>query len=162
MTKPIEFRYQVRTTTLQGERALIVETEIPDNAPADIKERAQPQSNRQRWRHLPLRRAGDPAEPCRTPESHSPPPGHPGDRAARARLPRAAARVSPGRPWAGGRIMTPYRTGAPLYVQAGWAGVIPLPPRKRQIRCLSTPSKISCYRLKPAVTSINVQQESRW
>jgi hypothetical protein len=33
-----EFRYRVRETTLQGERALIVETEIPDNAPADIKE----------------------------------------------------------------------------------------------------------------------------
>jgi hypothetical protein len=27
--------------------------------------------------------------------------------------------------------MTPYRTGAPLYLQAGWAGVIPLPPRKK-------------------------------
>jgi hypothetical protein len=33
-----EFRYRVRETTLQGERALIVETEIPDNAPADVKE----------------------------------------------------------------------------------------------------------------------------
>jgi hypothetical protein len=33
-----EFRYLVRTTTLHGERALILETEIPDNAPADIKE----------------------------------------------------------------------------------------------------------------------------
>jgi hypothetical protein len=33
-----EFRYRVRETTLQGERALILETEIPDNAPADIKE----------------------------------------------------------------------------------------------------------------------------
>ena len=27
--------------------------------------------------------------------------------------------------------MTPYRTGAPLYFQAGWAGVIPLPPKKK-------------------------------
>lgn len=27
--------------------------------------------------------------------------------------------------------MTPYKTGAPLYLQAGWAGVIPLPPRKK-------------------------------
>src|SRR5512133_2871341 len=27
--------------------------------------------------------------------------------------------------------MTPYRTGAPLYLQAGWAGVIPLPPKKK-------------------------------
>jgi hypothetical protein len=38
MTDPIEFRYRTRLTTLSGERALIVETEIPDNAPADIKE----------------------------------------------------------------------------------------------------------------------------
>jgi hypothetical protein len=27
--------------------------------------------------------------------------------------------------------MTPYKIGAPLYLQAGWAGVIPLPPRKK-------------------------------
>jgi hypothetical protein len=27
--------------------------------------------------------------------------------------------------------MTPYKTGAPLYLDAGWAGVIPLPPRKK-------------------------------
>jgi hypothetical protein len=27
--------------------------------------------------------------------------------------------------------MTPYSTGAPLYLQAGWAGVIPLPPGKK-------------------------------
>jgi Bifunctional DNA primase/polymerase, N-terminal len=27
--------------------------------------------------------------------------------------------------------VTPYRTGAPLYLQAGWAGVIPLPPKKK-------------------------------
>jgi acyl-CoA reductase-like NAD-dependent aldehyde dehydrogenase len=33
-----EFRYRVRETTLQGERALILETEIPDDAPAEIKE----------------------------------------------------------------------------------------------------------------------------
>jgi hypothetical protein len=38
MSEPVEFRYRVRTTTLQGERTLIVETEIPDNAPADVKE----------------------------------------------------------------------------------------------------------------------------
>jgi hypothetical protein len=34
--------------------------------------------------------------------------------------------------------------------------------RKREIRYFSTPSKISCYRLKPTVTSVNVQYESRW
>ena len=33
-----EFRYRVRETMLQGERALIVETEIPDDAPAEVKE----------------------------------------------------------------------------------------------------------------------------
>jgi hypothetical protein len=33
-----EFRYRVRETTLQGKRVVIVETEIPDTAPADIKE----------------------------------------------------------------------------------------------------------------------------
>jgi hypothetical protein len=38
MTEPIEFRYRVRQTTLHGERALIVETEIPDDAPAKLKE----------------------------------------------------------------------------------------------------------------------------
>ncbi|HEY6688327.1 MAG TPA: bifunctional DNA primase/polymerase [Propionibacteriaceae bacterium] len=27
--------------------------------------------------------------------------------------------------------MTPYRTGAPLYLQAGWTGVLPRPPRKK-------------------------------
>jgi hypothetical protein len=27
--------------------------------------------------------------------------------------------------------MTPYRTGAPLYVHAGWPGILPLPPRKK-------------------------------
>ena len=36
--EPVEFRYRTRLTTLRGERALIVESEIPDNAPADIKE----------------------------------------------------------------------------------------------------------------------------
>jgi hypothetical protein len=38
MTKPIEFRYRPRETVMQGERVVILETEIPDNAPADIKE----------------------------------------------------------------------------------------------------------------------------
>jgi hypothetical protein len=38
MTGPIEFRYRPRETTLRGERVLILETEIPDNAPAEIKE----------------------------------------------------------------------------------------------------------------------------
>jgi acyl-CoA reductase-like NAD-dependent aldehyde dehydrogenase len=38
MTEPIGFRYRVRQTTLHGERALIVETEIPDAAPAKLKE----------------------------------------------------------------------------------------------------------------------------
>jgi hypothetical protein len=38
VTEPIDLRYRARLTTLNGERALIVETEIPDNAPADIKE----------------------------------------------------------------------------------------------------------------------------
>jgi hypothetical protein len=28
-------------------------------------------------------------------------------------------------------LVTPYRTGAPLYLQAGWTGVLPLPPRKK-------------------------------
>jgi hypothetical protein len=28
-------------------------------------------------------------------------------------------------------LVTPYKTGAPLYLQAGWAGVIPLPPKKK-------------------------------
>jgi hypothetical protein len=27
--------------------------------------------------------------------------------------------------------MTPYKTGAPFYVQAGWTGIIPLPPKKK-------------------------------
>jgi Bifunctional DNA primase/polymerase, N-terminal len=27
--------------------------------------------------------------------------------------------------------MSPYRTGAPLYLDAGWTGVLPLPPRKK-------------------------------
>ena len=38
MTEPIQFRYRTRLTTLNGERALIVETEIPDDEPADVKE----------------------------------------------------------------------------------------------------------------------------
>src|SRR5687768_14725892 len=38
MTEPIDLRYRVRLATLHGERALIVETEIPDTAPAELKE----------------------------------------------------------------------------------------------------------------------------
>jgi hypothetical protein len=38
MTDPIDLRYRTRLTRLHGERALIVETEIHDSAPADIKE----------------------------------------------------------------------------------------------------------------------------
>ena len=38
MTEPVEFRYRTRLTTIHGERPLIVETEIPDIAPADVKE----------------------------------------------------------------------------------------------------------------------------
>ena len=38
MTEPIDLRYRTRLTTLHGERALVVETEIPDDAPADVKE----------------------------------------------------------------------------------------------------------------------------
>ena len=38
MTEPIDLRCRTRLTTLHGERALILETEIPDNAPPDIKE----------------------------------------------------------------------------------------------------------------------------
>jgi hypothetical protein len=38
VTEPVEFRYRTRLTTLNGERALILETEIPDSAPADVKE----------------------------------------------------------------------------------------------------------------------------
>jgi hypothetical protein len=38
VTEPIDLRYRTCLTTLNGERALIVETEIPDNAPADVKE----------------------------------------------------------------------------------------------------------------------------
>lgn len=38
MGEPIEFRYRPRETSLQGERLVILETEIPDNAPEAIKE----------------------------------------------------------------------------------------------------------------------------
>ncbi len=38
MTEPIDIRYRVRLATLHGERALILETEIPDDAPTDVKE----------------------------------------------------------------------------------------------------------------------------
>ena len=38
MTEPLEFRYRPRETLMQGERILIFESEIPDNAPPDIKE----------------------------------------------------------------------------------------------------------------------------
>jgi hypothetical protein len=38
MTKPIEFRYRPRETVMQGERVVILESDIPDNAPPDIKE----------------------------------------------------------------------------------------------------------------------------
>ena len=38
MSEPIEFRYRPRETSLQGERLVILETEIPDNAPEAIKE----------------------------------------------------------------------------------------------------------------------------
>jgi hypothetical protein len=38
MSDPFDLRYRVRETKLHGERALIVESEIPDNAPAYIKE----------------------------------------------------------------------------------------------------------------------------
>jgi hypothetical protein len=38
MTQPIEFRYRTRETVLHGERVMILETEIPDSAPAEIKE----------------------------------------------------------------------------------------------------------------------------
>src|SRR5215207_7989291 len=36
-----------------------------------------------------------------------------------------------------------------------------LPPCKRELRHFSTASKISCYRLKPALTSAYAQQEGR-
>jgi hypothetical protein len=35
--QPSDFRYRTRLTTLHGERVMIVETDIPDDAPADIK-----------------------------------------------------------------------------------------------------------------------------
>jgi hypothetical protein len=38
MTAPFEFRYRPRETVMQGERVVIVESDIPDNAPPDIKE----------------------------------------------------------------------------------------------------------------------------
>ena len=38
MTAPFEFRYRPRETVMQGERVVILESEIPDNAPPDIKE----------------------------------------------------------------------------------------------------------------------------
>ena len=38
MTAPFEFRYRPRETVMQGERVVILESEIPDNAPQDIKE----------------------------------------------------------------------------------------------------------------------------
>jgi hypothetical protein len=38
MIGPIEFRYRPREIVMHGERVLILETEIPDNAPAEIKE----------------------------------------------------------------------------------------------------------------------------
>ena len=38
MTEPVEFRYRPRETVMQGERVVILESEIPDNAPQDIKE----------------------------------------------------------------------------------------------------------------------------
>jgi hypothetical protein len=38
MTEPVEFRYRARETRMEGERVMILETEIPDNAPADLKE----------------------------------------------------------------------------------------------------------------------------
>jgi hypothetical protein len=38
MTAPLEFRYRPRETVMQGERVVIFESEIPDNAPPDIKE----------------------------------------------------------------------------------------------------------------------------
>jgi hypothetical protein len=38
MTESIEFRYRPRETVMQGERVVILESEIPDNAPPDIKE----------------------------------------------------------------------------------------------------------------------------
>jgi hypothetical protein len=38
MTEPLEFRYRPRETVMQGERVVILESEIPDNAPPDLKE----------------------------------------------------------------------------------------------------------------------------
>jgi hypothetical protein len=38
MTRPIEFRYRTPETVLHGERVVILETEIPDSAPAGVKE----------------------------------------------------------------------------------------------------------------------------
>jgi acyl-CoA reductase-like NAD-dependent aldehyde dehydrogenase len=38
VTKPIELRYRTRLTHLDGEPALVVDAEIPDTAPAAVKE----------------------------------------------------------------------------------------------------------------------------
>jgi hypothetical protein len=38
MNEPVEFRYRPRETTMQGERVVILETQIPDRAPSAIKE----------------------------------------------------------------------------------------------------------------------------
>jgi hypothetical protein len=38
MTEPVEFRYRPRETTLQGERVMVLDADIPDRAPDAIKE----------------------------------------------------------------------------------------------------------------------------
>ena len=38
MTEPLELHYRPRETRLHGERVLVVDTDIPDNAPQDVKE----------------------------------------------------------------------------------------------------------------------------
>ena len=38
MTEPVEFRYRPRETVMQGERVVILESEIPENTPEATKE----------------------------------------------------------------------------------------------------------------------------
>jgi hypothetical protein len=38
MPEPLDTRYRLRETRLDGERALVLDTEIPDSAPETIKE----------------------------------------------------------------------------------------------------------------------------
>jgi hypothetical protein len=38
MTEPVELHYRPRKASLQGERVLVLDLDIPDSAPAEIKE----------------------------------------------------------------------------------------------------------------------------